>query len=196
MSQPSSESSYNPYAPSVPEQADAPQADAAVVPDALTEQIGNLFERGRNGAAWFYWVAGLSAINAVIALAGGNGGFALGLGVTTIANFIVVGAAQGEARVPAIVFAIVFNAIVLGMVILCGWLSQKRILPVFGLGMLLYFFDGLLFLPFGDFMSIAIHAFALFSMWNGFTAYRQLNALERQLASASYVPEVPPAPVV
>ena len=195
MSQPTSESSYSPYAPSMSEAAAAEPA-VPPFPDALTEQIGNLFERGRNGAAWFYWVAGLSAINAVIALAGGNGGFALGLGVTTIANAILVGAAGGDERVGAMIVAIVFNVIVLGMVILCGWLSQKRILPVFGLGMLLYFFDGLLFLPFGDFMSIAIHAFALFSMWNGFSAYRQLNALERQLASASYVPEVPPAPVV
>jgi hypothetical protein len=195
MSQPVTEPTSNPYAPSAPQQAVIPPADAAVLPDALSEQVRVLFERGRNGSAWFYWVAGLSAINAVIALAGGNGGFALGLGVTTIANVIAVAAPAGEARSAAIIVAVVFNIIVLGMVVLCGWLSQKRILPVFAVGMLLYFFDGLLFLPFGDIMSIGIHAFALFCMWNGFSAYRQLNALERQLASASYAPDVPPAPV-
>ncbi len=193
MSQPTTDSAYNPYAPSVPEAA-AGEPLPAVVPDALADQIRGLFERGKSGAAWFYWIAGLSAINAVIALAGNNGGFALGLGVTTIANAIAMGLAGGEARVPAMVVAIVFNVVVLGMVILCGWLAQKRILAVFAIGMLLYFFDGLIFLPFGDFMSIAIHAFALFSMWNGFSAYRQLGALEQQLASVTYVPEAAPAP--
>jgi len=191
MSLPTDTSAYNPYAPSDPAVAAAPAPVEA--PDALTDQIRALFERGRNGAGWFYWVAGLSAINTVVALAGGNGGFALGLGVTMIADFVAVANAGGEARVPAMIFAIVFNSIVLGLVVLCGWLSQKRILIVFGLGMLLYFLDGLLSLLLGHIMSIAIHAFALFSMWNGFSAYRQLNALERQLADASYPIDVAPS---
>jgi hypothetical protein len=179
---------YNPYAPSVPEAAAVNAALPLVAvdgaPDAMREQIRVLFERGKNGAAWFYWVAGLSAINTIIALTGNQWGFALGMGVTTIANAVAMQGAPPEDRPVAIGVAIGFNVIVLGLVVLCGWLSQKRFLIPFALGMLLYLFDGLLFLLMGpDIMSIALHGFALFCMFSGFSAYRQLNALERQLAS-------------
>jgi hypothetical protein len=177
--------SSNPYAPSALE---APVLESPPVDpesDLLREQIRALFERGKSGAQWFYWVAGLSAINSIISLTGGQWGFALGLGVTTIANAVAMEGAPPEDRNIAVGAAVVFNVIVLGCVVLCGWLAQKRFLIPFALGMVLYFFDGLLFLLLGDIMSIALHGFALFCMWNGFSAYRQLNALERQLASGT-----------
>ena len=159
--------------------------------DPLKQQLAELFERGKNGAGWFYWVAALSLINSVIMLSGGDFGFALGLGVTLFADALAVNVpAEGNKLMP-IVIAAVFDAVVLGMVALCGWLSQKRILPIFALGMFLYFLDGLIFVFLAfDIVSIGIHAFALFSMWNGFLAYRQLNQLERQLSS---VPAIEPA---
>jgi hypothetical protein len=185
MSQPTPPLEYNPYAPSTPE---ATALAAPVIDDSsdlLREQIRALFERGKNGAAWFYWVAGLSAINTAIALAGNDWGFALGLGVTTIANAIALQGVPPEHRSTAIGVAVVFNVIVLGCVVLCGWLAQKRFLVPFALGMFLYLLDGLLYLLLGNVMSILLHGFALFCMWNGFSAYRQLNALERQLASGT-----------
>jgi hypothetical protein len=36
----------------------------------------------------------------------------------------------------------------------------------------------------GSVVSIAIHAYALWSMWSGFTAYRQLNELEHRMLMA------------
>ena len=50
--------------------------------------------------------------------------------------------------------------------------------------MVLYLLDGLLCLLLGSILCIAIHAFALWSMWTGFAAYRQLNVLERRMATA------------
>jgi hypothetical protein len=152
--------------------------------DAGLEQvIRPLFERGRNGAGWFYWVAGLSAVNSIIALSGGNHGFALGLGVTLISDSAAVAGANQGLGWQVTAFAAAFDAIVLGMVVLCGWLSQKRILPIFALGMGLYFLDGRFFLLIMDVMSIAIHGFALWGMISGFNAYRKLNQIERQLAA-------------
>lgn len=140
------------------------------------------FEQGRNGAAWFYWIAGLSLINSVIALVGGGIEFALGLSITRIADVVAVRQAAIDGGPTAIIIAACFDAVVLGLVMLCGWLSQKRILFIFAMGMFLYLLDGLLSLLFMDIVSIAIHAFAIWSMWAGFSAYRKLNALERQLS--------------
>jgi hypothetical protein len=78
----------------------------------------------------------------------------------------------------------------LGLLVLCGKLSQRRVLPIYALGMGLYFMDGLLSLLLGSIVSIVIHGYALWSMWRGFWAFRKLNRLESQLLSAG------PAPLV
>lgn len=161
-------------------------------PDPLMQQLAELFERGKSGAGWFYWVAALSLINSVILLSGGDFGFSLGLSVTMIADIIAVEMAnQPDIGQIPIAVAAVFDLLVLSMVVFCGWLSQKRILIVFALGMALYLFDGLLCLVSMQISGIVIHAFALFSMWNGFMAYRQLNQLERQLSSAAPIEPAP-----
>jgi hypothetical protein len=181
MSQPH-ETKVNPYTASA--DIDAPLPPALAVP--LDGEIREQFQRGKNGAAWFYWIAALSLINSLMVLSGSDTSFALGLGLTLITDSMAVGFAQAEgAPQGLIVFAGIFDAIVLALVVLCGWLSQKRVLPVYALGMGLYLLDGLLCLLLGSIMCIAIHGFALWGMWTGFTAFRQLNALERQLGTAT-----------
>ena len=80
--------------------------------------------------------------------------------------------------------ALAFDATILGLFVFCGYLSQKRVLPVFAMGMAIYLLDGVLsflLLGFSDVIGLAIHGYALWSMWSGFLAYRQLNILERQI---------------
>jgi len=59
-----------------------------------------------------------------------------------------------------------------------GWLSARRYLALFGVGMALYLVDGLIFLLFQDWLSVAFHGYALFCMWSGFQAFRKLRVLE------------------
>ena len=72
----------------------------------------------------------------------------------------------------------------LALVAGCGWLSQKRVLPVFALGMALYVLDALLFFLVFDVVSTILHAFALWCMWAGFSAFRRLNAVEQRMLMA------------
>jgi hypothetical protein len=174
----------NPYAAPLPVSDVAPPQPAAMLP--LDGEIRVLFDRGKNGAAWFYWIAALSLINTIMVLSGSDTSFALGMGVTLIVDsFAAEFAKQAGGGASVIAVAVVFDVIVLGMVVLCGWLSKKRILPVFAIGMLLYLLDGLVCLLLGSIVCIAIHAFALWSMWSGFAAYRQLNVLEQRIRMPS-----------
>jgi len=45
----------------------------------------------RSGASWFFWIAGLSVINAVILLAGGSWNFLIGLGITQFVSALGTG---------------------------------------------------------------------------------------------------------
>ena len=185
MSQSTDSAVPNPYAAPLPVSEVAPSQPAVMLP--LDGEIRVLFDRGQKGAAWFYWIAALSLINTVMVLSGSDSSFALGLGVTLIVDsFAASFANQAEGNANILAVAVGFDVIVLGMVVLCGWLSKKRILPVFAIGMLLYFLDGLACLLLGSILCIAIHAFALWSMWSGFAAYRQLNVLEQRIRMPSW----------
>ena len=74
--------------------------------------------------------------------------------------------------------AIGFSVIVALVVFGFGWFSKKRVLWVYGIGMGLYLLDGLLYLLLQDFASVAFHAFALFSMFGGWSAFRKLAKQE------------------
>ena len=144
---------------------------------------------GTSGAGWFFWIAALSLINSVILLSGGDRHFVVGLGVTSVADAVARGVADQNPEVAGVAKGIAFgfSLFVAAVVCLFGWLSRRPILPIFVVGMILYLLDGLIYVMFGDWMSVGFHAFVLFGMWNGFNAYRQMKAmkaiLEQQLAA-------------
>jgi hypothetical protein len=180
VSEPGGLEPVNPYAP--PE-AVASSSPAGELPDDA--KVRELFERGKNGAAWFYWIAGLSLVNTVMVLSEGGLAFALGLNITMIPDSIAADVAlKPGGNWAVLVAALVFDAVILGLFVLCGYLSQRRVLPIFALGMVIYLLDGVLgflLMGFNDLIGIAIHVFALWSMWSGFMAYRELNQLQRRM---------------
>ncbi|MGQ0634589.1 MAG: hypothetical protein ACT4QC_08260 [Planctomycetaceae bacterium] len=143
--------------------------------------------QGRAGANWFYWIAGLSVVNSAILLLGADIHFVVGLGITQFVDVIAAALAQ-QAPENATLFRVIsigLNAIVVAVVLLLGWLSNRRFTSIFLLGMTLYLLDGLLFVLFGDWMSVAFHVFALYCMSKGWSAFRQLNSLIREPAPAA-----------
>lgn len=183
MNDPTNPVVENPYAS--PAAVLPPSSVPAPPPDMAVRE---LFVRGKNGAAWFYWIAGLSLVNTVLVLTQADLAFALGLVITMIPDHVAAGMAlKPDGNLAVLGAALAFDAVILGLFILCGYLSQRRILPVFALGMVVYLLDGILsffLLGLSDFIGIAIHVYALWSMWSGFLAYRQLNVLERQMLAA------------
>src|SRR5437763_16327974 len=67
-----------------------------------------LYQQGRNGSNWFYWVAGLSLVNSISLHTGGNVFFVVGLGVTLVADTLAQGVAEhhpeGAATAKALAF--------------------------------------------------------------------------------------------
>lgn len=159
---------------------------------ALQAQLQGLQQRGWNGANWFFWIAGLSLVNSVILLSGSDTHFVIGLGVTLVADVIAKVAAEHHPEAGTLLKALAFgfDLVVLLGVVLVGWLARNRYQVIYALGMILYLLDGLIYVLVQDWMSFGFHVFALFCMWSGFTSFRQLNALERELTYPSLA-EVP-----
>src|SRR5579872_2082664 len=84
----------------------------------------------RRGANWFYWIAALSLVNTITAIAGGNFHFVLGLGITEITDAL----RNPQARV----IGFVIDFLVLGFFLMCGYFAGKMHKWAFVMGMAFY----------------------------------------------------------
>jgi len=126
----------------------------------------------KSGGNWFYWIAGLSLINSAIALSGSGMRFILGLGVTQIID----GVAQGLDSGAGLAVAVVLDLLAAAVFVFFGLFANKRFTWSFIAGMILYTMDGMIFLVFRDWFGVGFHAFALWCIFRGFKACRELNS--------------------
>ena len=155
--------------------APAPQ-DTAALKAALAARL----VRGTN---WFYWIAGLSMVNAVLASSSSGMRFIVGLGITQIVDYIAL-----KTGSVGIVAGLVIDAFIAGLFVLFGVLSRKRKKWALILGMLLYAGDALIFLLGPDLLALGFHAFALFGLYGGLKAMNELSAMEQAASSISTGP--------
>ncbi|MEW6712622.1 MAG: hypothetical protein AB1403_22580, partial [Candidatus Riflebacteria bacterium] len=143
----------------------------------------------KGGISWFFWIAGLSILNSIIFFSGGSITFVVGLGVTQFidgcVSVLVKDLSAGAGTVFRVIgfgldflFAAVFAA--------GGILGRKKIRWAVIVGMVLYGFDGLLTLAFGDWFSTLFHVLALVGLWNGQKAIAELILLERSQSSGDF----------
>ena len=141
-------------------------------PAPVSEEVLGTFGVFQSGANWFFWIAGLSAINSFIILMGGEWSFIIGLGIT-----LVFDAVAREIGGLGFAVAIVLDVIVLLTFVGFGIFARKRHTWAFIVGMVLYSLDGLLFVLFQDWLSVGFHVFALFFIYKGMRAHLALRAL-------------------
>jgi hypothetical protein len=137
-------------------------------PDATALKRVALVNRVRNGGRWFYWIAGLSAVNFVIFVMGSDTGFALG----TAIDWFLQGILE-ELADPSLGW--LAHVVVIAFFVFLGTRATAGSQWAFVLGGLVYTLDGLIFLLVGDLLGIAVHAFALFAIVGGTIAVRQLR---------------------
>jgi len=144
-----------------------------------------------SGANWYFWIAGLSMINTIILMSGGQWSFIIGLGLTQIIDSIAL--QMGAELVGfAKIIAFIIDLCIAGIFVLFGVFARKKHVWAFIVGMILYAFDGLLFLLIKDFMSLGFHVFALFFLFGGLKAVQEIKKLdyEQSLADTGLVPPV------
>lgn len=156
-------------APRAPAMRTAPAV--ATAPGAIAESVEQqqLARRRRIGARWFYWIAGVSLVNTVVALAGQHWRFIVGLGITQVADELTMRSGHGTA-----VVALVDAALIGGFVLLGRFALQGRPWAFAG-GAAFYALDGLIFLVVRDWVGVAFHAFVVAMTVRGFDAARRLS---------------------
>ena len=140
------------------------------LPNPAAEQL-KLENQFKNGANWFYWIAGLSVINSMILIFGGEISFIVGLGITQLVDAIAWEFRNsGGLNLDFIFFTA--SLLISGIFVLFGYLSRKKIMGIYIAGMILYVLDGLIFFLVSDWLSMGFHLFVLFSLFGGLKALR------------------------
>lgn len=134
-----------------------------------------------SGANWFFWIAGLTLINTVIALAGADFSFAVGLGITQIFDAVAAAIAV-ESGTPALTFvAVALDLITIAVFVGFGFLGRARHSWAFIVGIVLFGLDTIFFLLAFAVLGIVIHGLAIFYLFRGLTAARELNSMPKPL---------------
>jgi len=111
------------------------------------------------GARWFWWIAGLSAVNVACDLAHADFSFVMGLAYTQLAHAMFAS---------NMAVALVIDAFFIGGFWLLGLKAQQGQAWALVVGILVYLGDALLYTRFAIWMPVAFHALALFYLGKAF----------------------------
>ena len=142
--------------------------------------------RMRRGAGWFLTIAVLSGINSLLQVINAPVHFIFGLGITQVVDAAGHGSGQN-----GMFWTIALDGIFLLMLILCSRWAKAGSQGAFIGGMIAYALDGVLLLMFSMWLDAAVHAYALYMMWQGFAAARELAQVQMAVQPGLSQPKLP-----
>jgi hypothetical protein len=135
----------------------------------------------KSGTNWFFFIAGLSLVNSIIYLSGGTLNFVVGLGITQFIDGFTGGLSEAMGgSVLVTLIGLALDLLVAGAFVAFGVFARRKQQWALITGMILYALDGLFLLALGSWFAVAFHAFALWGLWRGLQALRQLLALDAE----------------
>jgi hypothetical protein len=146
---------------------------STTTPTPVTFSNDGAIARLRRGASWFITIAALSGVNSLLQIFDAKIHFIFGLGITQVAGAVARQSANGNA------ILLLVDGLFIGLLLLCGKWARERSQGAFLGGMIAYALDGLLLVLFGAWIDAAVHAYALYRMWQGYAASRELTQLEQ-----------------
>jgi hypothetical protein len=142
---------------------------------AYREQLARAQAAVKRGAGWFDWIAAFSIINALISLFGGGIRFVLGLGITDVVVYLASRSGSSRGQLAALGVTVV----VAGFFWLMGRFAKQGQRWALIVGTFLYLLDGGLLIVWRDWLSIAVHAYALFMLAKTFSAIKQFETAKQ-----------------
>ena len=162
-----------------------PPASASAPPAAMDPRVPIIL-RMRRGAGWFLTIAILSGVNSLLQIFDAKIRFIFGLGITQVVDAVARGMSQGGTIV-----ILVVDGLFIVMLILCSRWAKTGSQGAFLGGMIAYALDGVLLLMFSMWLDAAVHAYALYMIWLGYSASRELAQLQQAAQPGLSQPRLP-----
>ncbi len=159
----------------------SPQGTSTAAAVAASPEFAPLIKAHSRGANWFFWIVALSLVNAVLISGGSDRVLAIGTNATLIMDYAMKEAIAKSANMAGAFrgMEVIFDILVLGFYGFCGWMAVRGKPWAFYLGMTVFALDTLISVIDVDVIGGLIHAWALFTMWQGAQALKQMIALRK-----------------
>ena len=158
---------------------------AASAPAAMDPRIPIIL-RMRRGAGWFLTIAILSGVNSVLQIFDAKIRFIFGLGITQLVDPVAHQLGQNGTLV-----IICVDGLFIIMLFLCSKWAKASSQGAFLGGMIAYGLDGILLLFFSMWLDAAVHAYALWMIWQGYRAARELAQMQQAAQPGLSQPRLP-----
>lgn len=155
-------------------------------PPAAMDLTGAIVLRMRRGAGWFLTIGLLSGVNSILQIFDAKIRFIFGLGITQVVDAVAHGMGQGGTTV-----ILVVDGLFILMLILCSRWAKRGSQGAFLGGMIAYALDGVLLLYFSMWLDAAVHAYALWMIWQGYSASRELAQIQQAAQPGLSQPRLP-----
>ena len=142
--------------------------------------------RMRRGAGWFLTIAILSGANSLLQIFDAKIRFIFGLGITQVVDAVAHGAAQN-----GMFITMAIDGLFIVMLVLCSKWAKAGSEGAFVGGMVAYALDGVLLVLFSMWLDAAVHAYALYMIWQGYAAARQLAQIQKAAQPGLSQPTLP-----
>jgi len=159
---------------------------AAASAPAATDPRIPIILRMRRGAGWFLTIAILSGVNSVLQIFDAKIRFIFGLGVTQVVDAVAHQMGQNGTLV-----MICVDGLFIVMLFLCSKWAKAGSQGAFVGGMIAYGLDGVLLLFFNSWLDAAVHAYALWMIWQGYAASRELAQMQQAAEPGLSQPRLP-----
>ena len=153
---------------------------------AAADPRASVILRMRRGAGWFITIALLSGINSVLQIFDAKIRFIFGLGITQVVDALARGRGQNGT-----ILMIAVDGVFIVMLILCAKWAKAGSQGAFLGGMIAYALDGVLLLLFSVWLDAAVHAYALYMIWQGYAASRELAQIQLAAQPGLSQPRLP-----
>ena len=155
-------------------------------PPAATDPNSAVILRMQRGAGWFLTIGLLSGVNALLQIFDAKIRFIFGLGIMQVIDAVAHKMGQGG----TIVMVVVDGLFIL-MLILCSRWAKTGSQGAFLGGMIAYALDGVLLLLSSMWLDAAVHAYALWMIWQGYSASRELAQMQQAAQPGLSQPRLP-----
>ncbi|HKW32737.1 MAG TPA: hypothetical protein VJN92_07015 [Candidatus Acidoferrum sp.] len=142
--------------------------------------------RMRRGAGWFLTIGLLSGVNSLLQIFDAKIRFIFGLGITQVVDGLGKGGGQN-----GMFLTIAVDGVFIVMLILCSRWAKAGSQGAFLGGMIAYALDGVLLLVFKVWLDAAVHAYALYMIWQGYAAARELAQVQQAAQPGLSQPKLP-----
>ena len=164
--------------------ASSPATGAAPAENEMSEVESLVAMRGK-GASWFFWIVGLSIINTIIASFGSDSGFSLGLATTLLSDGLASESIKEGSAGSARFIALFFDLLVFAFYAFCGVKAMRGASWAFVLGLVFFALDTLIMLAVQEWLGVALHVWAIISLWSGLSANNKLKKIQLAQAQAA-----------